>query len=427
MGKIVEQWAAAYQGGTSDKVWAGAYTDDGIFLSTWGRRGSNLQQGVKPLGSVAAASKEYQKKVGEKKSEGYTQVGFNDSYYQVRSFDPTLVAAAPKPAATPAPAPLYLTSHVTACDERALKQYLEMPSYGLSEKVNGERTVLSYDGKTLKAFNRKGQPCATVPSGAQPLVYLGCPFVIDGERMGADTFVAFDLMEWDGKDVKAQPFSQRIATLETAMQQHNLIPYASSVYGDVPCVGQFPTGVKLLGVECDSERKRELFAYLQDTNREGVILRQLDAPYEVGDTKYSRKFKFLADIDVIVTGFRPGIATGSVNTGLVRKSDGYLIDTGSVRSGLRDKDIEMLAKLIEAGQFPVLKVTYLPIRTTGVKLVEPRTSIKELRTDKTAAECTTDQLGEDKAAMIAAEVGRPFLDAAGQIIQLRGQRETLWD
>ncbi len=35
-------------------------------------------------------------------------------------------------------------------------------------------------------------------------------------------------------------------------------------------------------------------------------------------------------------------------------------------------------------------------------LVEPKTSIQQLRRDKTAAECTTDQFGPEKAALIAA-------------------------
>jgi len=38
--------------------------------------------------------------------------------------------------------------------------------------------------------------------------------------------------------------------------------------------------------------------------------------------------------------------------------------------------------------------------------VEPTTSINALRSDKLAAECTTDQLGPAKAALIAAARGQ---------------------
>jgi hypothetical protein len=61
-----------------------------------------------------------------------------------------------------------------------------------------------------------------------------------------------------------------------------------------------------------------------------------------------------------------------------------------------------LAEMLKQGEQPVLTIEYLPIRTVGITLVEPKTSIRKLRTDKTAAECTTDQFGPEKAALIAA-------------------------
>jgi hypothetical protein len=60
-------------------------------------------------------------------------------------------------------------------------------------------------------------------------------------------------------------------------------------------------------------------------------------------------------------------------------------------------------------------VEYLPIRTVGIRLVEPKTSMRELRSDKTAGECTTDQLGDERAAMVEAAVpaaGRGLPSAA---------------
>ncbi|HEU5381236.1 MAG TPA: hypothetical protein VFV38_37905, partial [Ktedonobacteraceae bacterium] len=95
-------------------------------------------------------------------------------------------------------------------------------------------------------------------------------------------------------------------------------------------------------------------------------------------------------------------ATGSVQLGLIRPADGALIGIGNVRSGLNDQAIMQLADMLERGEQPVLTVEYLPIRTVGIALVEPKTSIQKLRTDKTAAECTTDQFGSEKAALIVA-------------------------
>jgi ATP-dependent DNA ligase len=268
-----------------------------------------------------------------------------------------------------------------------------------------------------------------LPDGALPLAYLGCPFAIDGERLTGEQaghFVAFDLLAWNGKDVKAQPFSERIATLEEALRSAGLIPYGTPACAPLPVTGQYPDNLTLVLPETDPQRARALLAWLGEQNREGVIARQMDASYELGDARYTKKFKFLAEIDGVVIGVKPGIATGSVSLGLIRRADGAMIDVGSVRSGLRDADIEGLAQMLREGKYPVLKVTYLPIRTVGIKLVEPRTSIRELRGDKLANECFADQLGPDKAALIAAESGTPFLDAAGAIIRVRAERDVFW-
>ena len=79
---------------------------------------------------------------------------------------------------------------------------------------------------------------------------------------------------------------------------------------------------------------------------------------------------------------------------------------GSVRGGLKDADINRLAAMLGRGEQPVLQVEYLPVRTVGIKLVEPRTDISQLRSDKAATECTTDQFGPAKADLVA--MAKPY-------------------
>ena len=72
-------------------------------------------------------------------------------------------------------------------------------SYGVTEKVNGERCLVVFDGRILSAYNRKGKRMSSPPAGALSLCKLGHPFVIDGERLTGDRaghYVAFDLLEW---------------------------------------------------------------------------------------------------------------------------------------------------------------------------------------------------------------------------------------
>jgi len=430
LSKIIEQWAGHYLGGGSDKVWSAAYTTDGQFLSTWGRRGAALQRGERPLADEAAAKKLFEKKRNEKMSEGYQAVPFDNLTYGIPSFDPALVVTtadananvnaaangdtAPATVAPSVARPVYATSHVMPLELVELEAALADPGYGISEKVNGERCVVACGGgdQPVRAYNRRGIEVSSAPHAALALAGLGCQFVIDGERLTGDKgghYVAFDLLEWQGENVREWPYKERIAILEQALIEAGLIVSAVAAVTTINTTISTTTanlGLHLLIAEADLTRARKVVAQIQKAGGEGVIVRTLSAPYQAGDTRHVRKFKFLTDLDAIVIGIRPGIATGSATLGLIRPSDGAIIEVGSVRSGLNDSDLIRLAEMLAQGQTPVLKVAYLPIRTVGIKLVEPKTSMRELRTDKLAYECTTDQLGPAKTAMVTAASAR---------------------
>lgn len=124
----------------------------------------------------------------------------------------------------------------------------------------------------------------------------------------------------------------------------------------------------------------------------------------------------MVELDTVVLGIKPGIGTGSVRLGLVRPRYRAMVEIGCVRSGLRDADVARLGVLLAQGHKPVLTISFLKARTVGIILVEPTISITQLRTDKTAEECTTDQLldvlGRDRASMI--DDARPWL-ATGEL------------
>jgi len=402
--EVVAQFAGHFGQGGSDKVWGAAYDSSGLLVTVWGRRGAALQRGEKQFATAAEAAKQYQKKVQEKLGEGYSPIPFDDASYGVPAFG-SAVGELPTPfVAKAASTPAYVVSHVLPLDQAALQAAAANPRFGLQEKVNGERCVVAFDGTSLVAYNRKGVPATTVPAAAHALTALAVPFAFDGERMtGGEggSFVIFDLLAWEGENVGYLPYAERIALLESVLVRSKLIPAASPLY--------HPTGspqLALLNVSFDAATATATIAAIEQEGGEGVIVRQLDAPYVAGDTKTVQKYKHRTDLDAVVIGVKPGLATGSVQLGLMRPSDGRVIPIGNVRSGLRDQDIERLAVMLAAGDQPVLTVSYLPIRTVGITLVEPTTSINALRSDKLAAECTTDQLGPAKAALIA--VARPI-------------------
>lgn len=405
---ILNQWAGHFQAGGSDKVWAAAYTSDGQFLSVWGRRGTTLQSVTRTLASQETALREFNAKVKKKRAEGYQQVPFDDARYGIPSFGDTgevVRMSGPDVAASEQERrlPVYLASHVTPLSWAQLQECLQEECYGATEKINGVRCLVAFDGQsTVASYNRRGMETKYVSSAVQALKRLACQCVIDGEHLqgsdGMGVYVAFDLLEWQGQDVRAFPYRRRIALLEEGMQQAGLITSGGATYAEAMERSALPE----LALLTPAPSGLQIIDVILASGGEGVIVRTLDAPYEGGDTKHIRKFKFVADLDAIVLGINVGKATGSVQLGLVRPSDGALIEIGNVRSGLNDAAMMRLAEMLRQGEQPVLTVTYLPIRTVGIMLVEPKTSIQKLRTDKLAIECTTDQFGPEKFALIAA-------------------------
>jgi ATP-dependent DNA ligase/predicted DNA-binding WGR domain protein len=420
-----EQWAGHYSGGGSDKVWAAGWTGTTVKI-VWGRRVAALQSGEKPFPDATAAEKHYRKKVAEKVLEGYASVAFDHTNYGIPSFfagavasqtaDNGAVVATITTTTTVIITPTttktieYVSSHVLPLDWPEVETAITSPLYGISEKVNGERCIVTCDvtGSNLAAYNRKGVKVSTVPDTAQVLAKLGHQFVIDGERLTGDNagqYVMFDLLEWQGQDARSWPYSKRISTLEAALQTAGLIRAGGATHKAALAQSETP-GLCLLVGEPTVEAARQVVADIQAAGLEGIIVRTMTAPYQPGDTRHVRKFKFLFDIDCLVVGIRPGVATGSAILGLIRPSDGAIIEVGNVRSGLVDADLLRLGEMLAQGERPVLKVAYLPVRTVGIKLVEPKTSIAELRTDKLASECTTDQFGPAKTQMV--EAAKPF-------------------
>jgi ATP-dependent DNA ligase/predicted DNA-binding WGR domain protein len=406
---IDAQIALHYCQGGSDKVWAGAVIGS-EFHSRWGRRGSALAVGLKDLGSPEKAKKELDKKVKEKTSEGYVEIPFDNSGYGVPSFGAgnyvsLMAAAAPK-------AVKHVSCHVMPLTRAELAAAIASPHYGLSEKVNGHRRLVEYNPATgaMTGYNRKGQEIAGgVPESCKPLARFGRQFVIDGEAMLDEPvvgrFVAFDLLELDGVNLRNQPYHLRMRSLARLLDQSEHVAVTQYV-GYLNASWATDGCLVLMKAETDPVGKQALADQVERRGGEGLIVRDLAGVYQTGDTKYVRKYKFRAEIDCEILYVKPGIGTGSVGLGLTRPSDNAIIELGTARGGLTDPDMRKLGEMIAAGQRPVIKVEYLPIRTVGISPVEPTLYMKDLRTDKTAQECTTDQFGPEKQLMV--EAAKPW-------------------
>jgi hypothetical protein len=295
----------------------------------------------------------------------------------------------------------YSATPVKALSWAQLQEKQSDPAYGFSEKANGERCLLEFNGEQLVAYNRRGQRTGAPPAGALPLASLRVPFVLDGERVPAtpvEQFVAFDLLEWNGEDLRERPYHARLSWLSEQMSQARLL--TAPLW--TPTVRQslensLVPGLALLGSVRGEAEKTHLIDELLRGGGEGIIVRKLTASAQNSPWKY----KFQADLDAFVYAIEPGLAGGSLKLGVLRPADQAVIAIGHVRSGLTVEDLRAIEALLARRQFPVCTVHYLPARTIGFHLVEPHTSISLLRADKLARECTTDQFGEEKAALLA--------------------------
>ena len=275
------------------------------------------------------------------------------------------------------------------------------PEYTVSEKANGERCLVEFNGQELLAYNRKGRRTSAPPEGALALRRLGHQFVVDGERLireQAGQYVIFDVLEWNGEDLTTLPYRKRLTRLVRGMHAAGLLKdmHLTPTIAQAQQNSTAPKLSVLLGVQGDV-RGQSVMQEIQAAGGEGVVIRSLNAPYATGGYKY----KFLEDIDTFVIGIEPGVSAGSLILAMLRPSDRAIVEVGHVRSGLTDADIERVRGMLVRGQNPVFRVTYLPASTIGITLVQPKTSMDALRTDKDAHECTTDQFGSEKAEIIA--------------------------
>jgi len=400
-----------------DKIWTAAVLGC-EFKSLYGKTGSRYSPADKTFLTPEKALAHYLSKY-KSKTDGsgdvYTQVAFNDPLQGNMPFlfsgqgdVGTAIISTP----TAMKESVYATAHVLPMDEATLDAALASAAYTVSEKVNGRRCVIARDeAGQITAYNRKGQLLPTPPTAAQRLHAIGHPFVLDGEWMdGAaaqNTYVVFDVLNWKSQDMHPLPYRQRIAVLEATFAGLNIAHAIAPSIDDIR-----PNSLYLLTGEIDAVEGRALADRVLVRGGEGLIIRTLDAPLIAGNTTDIRKIKYQASVDAFVLRVNPGLATGSVTLGLRRPSDDAIIAICNVRSGLTDADITRIDTLLAAGERPVFEVDYLCARSVTHKIVEPKTSWIKRRTDKLWSECTTDQLGADKASIVAAAPAERVIAAA---------------
>jgi bifunctional non-homologous end joining protein LigD len=208
---------------------------------------------------------------------------------------------------------------------------------GLAHETGHRQALL--DGEIV-AFGPSGQPDF---EALQPRMHASS--AAQAERLAATapvTFLAFDVLQLDGRPLVALPYSARREILETDIGGSG---------GSSPRASTAPNGSWLLFPP--NFPGSDLEAVLEVSKQqglEGVVAKRLDSRYEPGARAASwLKVKSQLRQEVVVAGWKPGKGNregliGSLLIGVY--SDGALIYCGHVGTGFTDKALRMLtAKL----------------------------------------------------------------------------------
>lgn len=250
-----ESIALFYTEGSSDKEYRVELREVGagewLTLAFNGRRGSTLKEQKKTPTPVDydTAKKLYDKVVLAKTKDGYTpdQSGAvyqsTDMADRFSGFVPQLLNSVRKPA--------------------ELQALIHDPSILAQEKHDGERRPIRHTAAKTDGLNKEGVIVSLPVNVADEIASLGQDLLVDGEIMG-ERYVAFDLLELGGHDLRQRPYSDRLELLTGLLEGQNLKQVELVVTARTPA------------------EKQKLFDGLKDHQAEGVVLKKASAPYAPG-------------------------------------------------------------------------------------------------------------------------------------------------
>jgi bifunctional non-homologous end joining protein LigD len=344
-----------FRDGPSDKEYHAAIEPKGdgfIVTFAYGRRDNTLTVGTKtedPV-SLAEATKVFDKLIASKIAKGY-QSGFPG-----RPFRPSPVQAQGRDSGI-------RCQLLNAVEESELPRLLGDKQHCLQEKHDGRRMLVRKQDYEISGINRRGLIVALPEPIREATSRIPFDVVLDGEAVG-ETLYIFDLLEVNGNDLRPRGYLHRYS---------GLLALLDPAY---PALRPVSTVV-------EPADKLKMFETFRQNNREGVVFKDIDAPYSPGRPNTGGtqlKFKFVESASFIVTARN---AKRSVALGLFDSNgDGNtLVPAGNVT-------IPPNHAVPAVGE--VIETKYLYAHRQSGSIYQPVYMGK--RCDIPASECTTDQL-----------------------------------
>ena len=217
-------------------------------------------------------------------------------------------------------------------------------------KVDGYRCLAALGSGAVRLFTRNGHDWTTQFGALVPAFEaLPCESaLIDGEVVaagvgtnefselqtrlqhgGALAFVAFDLLQLDGRDLTALPLIERKDALERLLAKAGAtLQYSTHIEGRGP----------------------DAWAAVCAAGREGLISKQANAPYHPGRHGSWLKLKCGQRQEFVIGGWSPSSSRGRPFASLLMGSfeGGRLLYRGGVGSGFGAREFDALVPLLEA-------------------------------------------------------------------------------
>jgi ATP-dependent DNA ligase len=231
--------------------------------------------------------------------------------------------------------------------------------FGGEEKHNGERRTIVKDASGIRDFNREGNKGKGLPSHIiNMLVAHPLPsFTIDCE-WEKGIVVVLDVLVLGGLNFAPQPYAKRKEAAHLAFDnQSNYIRVTKTVTGRVA--------------------KLALIAAMEADHAEGVVFKDLTAPWRPGRSEQHFKLKFWKSLDCIVIAPSPK-GHNSVEVGVFNRKGKMHRICGVSLNGKPS---------VKMGD--VLEIDYL-YGTDKLEVVQP--NLARVRDDKRPSECTTAQI-----------------------------------
>ena len=343
-----------FREGNSDKEYHAAIEPKGdgyVVNFAYGRRGGTLNAGTKTAAPVtlAEATKVYDKLVASKVAKGYRVAGGSFTPYKQSGDEGRDTGIR--------------CQLLNPVDESELSRLLGDSRHCLQEKHDGRRMLVRKQGDEITGINRRGWVIALPEPIRQAVEAVPVDVLIDGEAVG-EVLHAFDLLEFNGLDLRRICYRDRYAALLLLLPSNQ------------PALRRVATAI-------DPKDKADTFEELRETGCEGVVFKDLDAPFSPGRPNSGGpqlKFKFVESASFIVAALNSKRSVALCLYEGNGDSD-TLVPAGNVT-------IPPNHEIPQVGD--VVDCQYLYCMKQSGSIYQPVYMGK--RADIPAAECTTDQL-----------------------------------